>query len=176
MNNISKQETNQGILNKLYSIMAEIPEIGKDKTNSFHGYKYTSEYAIKTAIHPLLVKHKVMFTTTLVDIKRETDITSIKLEYCFSDIETGEKISGVMPGEGQDKGDKGVYKAITGAIKYILTTTFLIATGDDPENDEGKLKQASTIPVNNNTRPGCVSCGWTSGKHHYSCQAYRSQS
>jgi hypothetical protein len=30
-----------------------------------------------------------------------------------------------------------VYKSSTGALKYALLTTFLIPTGDDPENDGG---------------------------------------
>ena len=32
-------------------------------------------------------------------------------------------------------GDKGVYKAITGANKYLLFKLFQIETGDDPENE-----------------------------------------
>jgi len=31
----------------------------------------------------------------------------------------------------------GIYAAVTGAIKYALTSTFLIPTGDDPEQDRG---------------------------------------
>ena len=42
-------------------------------------------------------------------------------------------------GSGNDRsrsgavGDKGIYKAITGANKYALLKTFLLETGDDPE-------------------------------------------
>jgi hypothetical protein len=43
-------------------------------------------------------------------------------------------------GEGQDAGDKAVYKAMTGALKYCLLKTFLIPTGDDPERDETPAK------------------------------------
>lgn len=38
-------------------------------------------------------------------------------------------------GEGQDRGDKGVYKAITGGRKYALACLCGLATSDDPEND-----------------------------------------
>ena len=34
-----------------------------------------------------------------------------------------------------DKGDKAGYKANTGAIKYYLANTFMVATGDDPETE-----------------------------------------
>ena len=57
------------------------------------------------------------------------------------DSETGECVSGMFYGVGQDSGDKGIWKAVTGAIKYIMTSTFLIPTGDDPEKDEGKEKK-----------------------------------
>ena len=39
------------------------------------------------------------------------------------------------PGEAIDKGDKAGYKAFTGALKYYLANTFMVATGDDPEKD-----------------------------------------
>ena len=45
-----------------------------------------------------------------------------------------------------DKGDKALYKAKTGALKYFFATTFLVATKDDPERaDEETPKR------NNNT-------------------------
>ena len=44
-------------------------------------------------------------------------------------------IKTIIYGEGIDKGDKALYKAYTGAIKYYLANTFLIATGNEPEND-----------------------------------------
>src|SRR5262249_31856915 len=38
-------------------------------------------------------------------------------------------------GEGLDGGDKAPYKAMTGALKYALLQSFLLATGDDPEDE-----------------------------------------
>ena len=34
-----------------------------------------------------------------------------------------------------DKGDKALYKAKTGALKYFLADNFMVATGDDPETE-----------------------------------------
>ena len=42
-----------------------------------------------------------------------------------------------MSGSGQDAGDKGIFKAISGAQKYALMKAFMIPTGDDPEQDAG---------------------------------------
>ena len=38
-------------------------------------------------------------------------------------------------------GDKGLYKAITGANKYFLFKLFQIETGDDPERDTAPVAQ-----------------------------------
>ena len=40
-----------------------------------------------------------------------------------------------MAGQGLDSGDKAPYKAMTGALKYALLQSFLLATGDDPEEE-----------------------------------------
>lgn len=48
----------------------------------------------------------------------------------------GSEVSVVSYGEGQDRADKSIYKAITGARKYALLSAFGLATGDDVEADE----------------------------------------
>ena len=48
---------------------------------------------------------------------------------------SGEEITTKVAGQGLDAGDKAPYKAMTGALKYALLQSFLLATGDDPEDD-----------------------------------------
>lgn len=153
------------ITSKLSLIMGEIGIIEKDKTNEFHKYKYASEFAIKKALQPLLVKYKVLFTVGVTKVANEliTDVkggqnmvTNIEIGWTFTDTESGEQFSGVFAGSGADKGDKGLYKAITGAIKYVLTSTFLIPTGDDPENEKVSSKgqyKIKTVNVNTDLPP-----------------------
>ena len=148
--NVMENKTN--ILKKLHAIMSEVSFIEKDKKNDFHGYAYASEQAIKQTIHPLLVKHGVLFTIAVDNTSQHaltvttqkgqstSNLTEARIDYHFYDVESGEVLSGTFVGMGEDKGDKGLYKAITGAIKYILTSTFLIPTGDDPENEKPAKK------------------------------------
>lgn len=133
------------ILKKLNLIMGEVDRIGKDKINSFHNYNYASEQAIKESLHPLLVKHGVLPLFDFENVRREVyttakgqrgAVTDIDVTYRFYDIESGEFVEGKFIGTGDDGADKGTYKAMTGAIKYVLTSTFLIPTGDDPEKDK----------------------------------------
>lgn len=147
------------ILGKLHAIMSECDFIAKDKTNDFHKYAYASEQTIKETLHPLLVKYRVFLqiecstpefsgnkTTikpdgTMVEIKG--NVTQLPLKYTFWDVESGEYLGGTFTGSGEDQADKGTYKAITGALKYILTSNFLIPTGDDPEAPKSPRKETS---------------------------------
>jgi hypothetical protein len=140
---------------KLWLIMQDVEYINKDKVNSFHGYKYASEETIKKIIHEALVKHRVLFRISVdqqevkvVEPVKVGDkpefLTLLSCRYIFEDVDSEQVITAQMQSQGQDKGDKGVYKAITGAIKYALTSALLIPTGDDPEDDKNdKPSQAA---------------------------------
>jgi len=134
-----------GIYGKMAAVMGKVGTIAKDKTNDFQHYEYASEYAIKRAIQPLLVEHGILFQLEITnqevtygkDAKGLDKLTTtITAHYSFVDVDDGSTMEGTFCGQGQDAGDKGLYKAITGAVKYVLTSSFLIPTGDDPENEQ----------------------------------------
>ncbi len=135
------------ILQKMLAVMTDCGYIQKDKENTFHHYWYASEAAIKDRVHKALVEHRVIPQFSLTGLKeREIPkqgkasewLVTADVHYKFLCVDTGEFIEGTFYGCGVDSSDKGLYKAVTGAIKYILTSQFLIATGDDPEQDEGR--------------------------------------
>ncbi len=139
------------ILQKLLAVMEDCGYIQKDKENTFHRYWYASEAAIKDRVHKALVEHRVIPQVSLLglterEITRFKDgkpqtpewLTTANVHYKFYCVDTGEFIEGTFYGCGVDPSDKGLYKAITGAIKYLLTSQFLIPTGDDPENEDGR--------------------------------------
>jgi len=135
-----------GLYKKMNTIMKSVGYLQKDKRNTFHGYDYLSEEAIKKSLHKELTENGVLFNLQVVDHKREGTMTTITVQYKFIDIDSGEELVGMFYGDGEDKGDKGLYKAITGALKYILTSSFLIPTGDDPEKDNGRGTKETTAP------------------------------
>lgn len=148
-----------GIYKKMHAIMSEVNYIQKDKKNPHFGYSYASEAAIKDAMHGLFVKHGVLpqFSTVnqqIQEIRRDEKgkgryRTTLDLTYRFIDIEDGSSIEGVTAGAGVDDEDKGTYKAITGALKYCLTSQFIIPTGDDPEGENGEApKKDAKKPAN----------------------------
>ena len=151
----NKSIKSKNIYQRLHSIMAEVGSLDKDKRNTMQNYEYLSEANVKHAIQPLLVKHGVVFTLEVEDLGELKEIgrsakgnqiwlTRAKMNYRFTNIDNpDDRAAGVFSGTGADMGDKGVYKAITGAIKYILTSTFLVPTGDDPEEEKEEHRFAT---------------------------------
>jgi hypothetical protein len=73
------------------------------------------------------------------------------MAYTFADVDSGEEIIAKVAGQGLDPGDKAPYKAMTGALKYALLQSFLLATGDDPEDertDARSTTSGSDRPIN----------------------------
>lgn len=60
--------------------------------------------------------------------------------------ESGETLSFTGYGEGQDRSDKAIYKAITGAKKYLIANIFNVPTSDDPEKDSDAERDAQRRP------------------------------
>lgn len=126
--------------------MKEVKYIQKTGYNSFHGYKYATEADVNEKVREELAKQNVIMLPSMVGHEMRPHInrsgateyiTLVDMEFKFVDGDTGEAFTVNMSGEGQDAGDKGIYKAIAGAQKYALMKVFMIPTGDDPEADEG---------------------------------------
>ena len=69
------------------------------------------------------------------------------MNYRFVDARSGEELSVRVAGEGADAGDKAPYKAMTGALKYALLQSFLLSTGDDPEDERANSRAAASERV-----------------------------
>jgi hypothetical protein len=133
----------------LLELHRAINRIEKDKHNQQGGYKYASEAAIKETFHPLFTELGLV----LIPLRQEfihfqlptgdkkSFITTLKCTFALRDLESGEELVMEQMASGGDTLDKGTFKAVTGAIKYVLTTLFLIPTGDDPEKDSKSTRQ-----------------------------------
>ena len=136
--------------------LAAMGILKKGGVNNYDNYKYFSEAQYKELITNLLSKHGIELTASVLsyDLIEGTEKMAqgrlIKYEMLLQDTETGFYERSVAIGEGFDKGDKAGYKAATGALKYFLANTFLVATGDDPEKESpevsnnGKAKEVTT--------------------------------
>lgn len=148
---------------KLIEVSKSIGYLQKDKTNKMQGYKYLSEAMIKKTIKAQFEEQGIIFNYSTNDVSQyeisqthkgtKQFCTIVKGIYSFIDVDSEERIDGSWSGSGTDTGDKGLYKAITGGVKYILSTNFLIPTGDDPENDNGNGKGETTGSKRKATTP-----------------------
>lgn len=131
---------------KLLQVYQDVRYIQKDGNNSFHKYRYVTEAGVKDKLHDAFVKNGLLFHFSITDLNEVVDgknrLVTIKTYFKFIDADTGEELEGTSYGTGVDSLDKGLYKAIAGGIKYILTSNFLIPTGDDPEDDKYEKEQA----------------------------------
>ena len=147
----------KSLVSKLVKVMKRVKNIPKRGYNSFHKYYYATEADVAENVRDALAEQNVLMITSILEKSYRETITrsgnkeyiyTVTMEFIFIDGDSGEELKFVIVGEGQDAGDKGIYKAITGAQKYALMKTFLIPTYDDPESDTNSEKP--TKPQNAN--------------------------
>ena len=123
------------LVSKLAEVQASIHSIQKSGYNSFQKYSYAEEAAIVSACRVELARRHIMILPAIQQVNREDTLTTIFTEYTIIDGESDERLRFIWAGTGADKGDKGLYKAITGSQKYFLMKMFMMPTGDDAEKD-----------------------------------------
>lgn len=131
------------IAQALHQVMSKVSYVQKTGKNAFHGYKYAGEADLLEALRPAMLEAGLLLIPSIKGVSPidEHGVTTVQMEYTLV-----HKDGDIWPsvicaaGQGGDKnkngvGDKGLYKAITGANKYLLFKLFQIETGDDPESD-----------------------------------------
>lgn len=152
----------RSLVRKLAEVMAEIGWVEKRGKNTFFNYAYATESDILAVLRPSLGKRGI-FIQTLIDKEVTTDTgrtegakndkvyqTNIWTRHIFHDGESGETMTINGMGRGEDRADKGIYKALTGAMKYAMSKAFLVSSGDDPEKEEADEEQQ---PGQNSNKP-----------------------
>lgn len=148
-------ELNAKLQQKKNALRGELSERGilkRGGNNKFDNYTYFSEAQYKELFTELFHKHKLELNfkelayDTFEGSAKQANGRMPKLEFYLYDVETGFYETTIITGEGIDKGDKAGYKAYTGALKYYLADKFMVATGDDPENDspDHKMNKKTT--------------------------------
>lgn len=137
------------ILRAMNAVMQEVGYVQKTGNNDFHGYRYATEADILERLRPAMVKHGLVLIPSVQQVSSidQHGNTTVSVHYTLA------HVSGavwpqpiVAAGCGGDRsksgiGDKGLYKALTGANKYMLFKLFQIETGNDPEETEGDVNR-----------------------------------
>lgn len=129
----------------LVSMKSELGLINKSGENKYDKYTYANleDYVLGT--NDILIAHKFFLTNSIEKVETLPDRTTKNggIEHAVQVTilarlihESGEWLEIQCSGEGQDRADKAIYKAITGARKYAIASILGLATSDDPEADE----------------------------------------
>lgn len=134
---------------KKAEVVGLVKRIPKNGYNKFHQYEYSTESDIKEGVRSLLSEAGLTLDIELInDSKIEVNtkqgkawLHTVQMEFILTDNDTGFMDIKTSKGEATDNGDKGIYKAYAGCIKYYLINNFLISTGEkniDPEDGESE--------------------------------------
>ena len=151
----TENENQVKLLKKIAEVTKAVQYVQKKGSNSMQNYSYVRERDITALVREhVLEKGLLLMTTqkgntiiTEKDVKsKSVTFATVKIEIAIIDIDTGANIEVNFDGTGADygTGDKAVYKAITGAVKYCLLKAFMIEAGEeDPTPNEPDAETVS---------------------------------
>ena len=132
------------VAKKVLSVMKRVDYLQKDGKVAYGNtrYNYLSEEKITSEIRKGMAEAGLVIFPMKMEVVSENEVPTksgkarllnIVVNYRIQDTESDDFIDIQALGEGMDNGDKTVYKAMTGAFKYAQRQTFMIPTGDDPD-------------------------------------------
>lgn len=145
---------------KILAVMADVAYIQKRGHNAEGNYNFAREADITAKLRESMIKNKLGVLPSVkkssTQVIREGEgkqekisyLSSVDIDVTLVDADTGESFTATFSGDGLDDGDKAVYKATTGAMKYALLKLFHLETGNDPEESsglDGKLTEEERI-------------------------------
>lgn len=124
------------------AVMAELPALGRDGRNEQDGYDFRSADAVIAAVRPVLLRHKVTATPTVLRVRQRVRRlaggngvmqTLVEVRWRFQGPERDHD-DVVVWGEAADQGDKSVSKAQTVAQRVAWCQWLAIPTHEvDPD-------------------------------------------
>ena len=138
---VAKLQKKKNSLRKALKVKGILP---KGAINEYDNYEYFSEAQYKELFTELFSEYGIELKideTNYVSFNGTTNQPFgrlVTLSCTLLDVDTGYSETTNHTGEGLDRGDKAGYKATTGALKKFLSSTFLVATKDDPEREDDK--------------------------------------
>ena len=127
----------QNISAKMVAVMKECAHVLKNGTNNFHGYKYATSSDVLEKVNAALVQNGIssMAMPELINCIDVTNtkgnkehLATVKITITLTDSTSGESVTIVGLGSGQDAGDKAVMKAQDSAKADMVSHSACIAS------------------------------------------------
>jgi len=138
------------IYKAIAAVMEEVGAVGKNNVNEQQRYKFRGIDDVMNALHPVMAKHKLFCTPTVLNVEREERQNSkgntliysvVTVKYTFYTVD-GSSIESVVVGESMDSGDKSLNKSLSASLKYCLFQTFCIPTEEMHDSEEDTYEVA----------------------------------
>ena len=148
----AKAEKPTDIFTALIAAQAAIKNVGKNGTNNFDKYKYRGIDDVMDAVHAAFVEAGVIAIPEVLE-REQVERTSRKGELMIHTTLTvrytfyapdGSSVSATVQGEGLDRGDKSLNKAMSAAYKYCAFQVMSIPTAEmiDSETESPEIGKA----------------------------------
>jgi hypothetical protein len=138
------------VFTKIHAVMADLSQDGihKAQTNTFDKYQFRGIDDVYNALSGLLTKHHLLVLPQVKGFSSEQGVTSqgkptimtqVTVDYVLVDTEdgaAGSTFTCTVVGEGQDRGDKGMNKAMSAAYKLFCFQAFCIPTESGSNDSE----------------------------------------
>ena len=125
----------------------------KDGINRYQSYKYITEKQYKANFKKALKDAGLVWKVQQLEYQYIPEISDkmhmviCKFKGMLIDPETGDYDEYIFFGSGADNGDKALYKAVTGGLKYFLASNFNVAEDNDPESDIEEVPKVTPPPT-----------------------------
>ncbi len=134
------------LFQKILAVQKSLEPVEKSGRNDFHKYNYTTAGDVLLPVQQACNAHGLIVVADCIDSNIEPGKASVTVKLTVADSETGESLSVTAPGyaedwsykDGKPTGDKAIYKATTGALKYATRLLFCLPSEDDPERTSSK--------------------------------------
>lgn len=118
-------------------IMSQINYLQKEKSEGL-GYSIVSHDAVTELVRPFMVEAGIVYYPVDLNVTVDGNRTQAVFDVRFCSIaNSSDFIDVATMGFGIDKQDKGPGKALSYGVKYALLKALGLATGDDPDRDQG---------------------------------------
>lgn len=153
-----RRETTMEVYRAINLVHQELSKIGiqKDSKNKFDNYMFRGIDAVYNTVSPILAKHGLLILQRVLDCStverlskdgKTLFFSTVNVEFDLVSCSDGSKHTIKTVGEGMDRSDKSINKALTAAYKYALFQCFCIPTESteaDKESNEVKSKEELT--------------------------------
>ncbi|NJO93426.1 MAG: hypothetical protein HC820_01920 [Hydrococcus sp. RM1_1_31] len=137
---------------KFFAVQQQLKPLEKSGKNGFYKYAYTTASDVLEPVREACNANGLILYASVTDSRVDRGQAWVNVKLTCADPETGEFIECHAAGYAEDwsykdnkaTGDKAVYKAETGAIKYAVRLMFCLPSEDDPE----KFYSKSSAPTN----------------------------